>query len=105
MSLGTGSGDGGGARRSARPAGESPGDERTAIFSAFHSGKALAAMGAGRTLAELPSLHPRGKEGFMVPHLPSRKTRDCMATSCPFSDNVSKAENILKTKERKRAFL
>jgi hypothetical protein len=29
---------------------------------------------------------------------------NCMATSCPLSDNVSKAENILKTKDRTRRF-
>src|SRR5208283_1936954 len=28
----------------------------------------------------------------------------CIATSCPSSDNLSKAENTLKTKDRKRRF-
>jgi hypothetical protein len=28
----------------------------------------------------------------------------CIATSCPLDDNVSEAENVLKTKDRKRRF-
>ena len=40
----------------------------------------------------------------MMPHSTSLTYTDCMATSCPLGDNVPKAENILKTKGRRRAF-
>jgi hypothetical protein len=40
----------------------------------------------------------------MMPQLLASAITNCMATACPSGDNLSEAENILKTKGRVRAF-
>ena len=47
---------------------------------------------------------PRRKKRLMMPQLLASAITNCMATACPSGDNLSEAENILKTKGRVRAF-
>ena len=46
----------------------------------------------------------RSKQGGMMLRLPILTATDCITTSCPPSAQMSKAENILKTKGWKRSF-
>jgi len=69
------------------------------------------------TIRRAPRVHPKviparasspgagSKKGFMMRSFQPQPATNSMATSCPPTDYVSKAENILKIKGRKRAFL
>jgi hypothetical protein len=79
-------------------------------FPSFHSREGLAVIGTGKAPPELraPSCASSpgkgSKKGLMTPHLPSLNGADCMTTLCPPTAPTPKAENILKTKVRRRAF-
>src|SRR5208283_557802 len=99
-----------GTRQRAR-CGESWGDPRSPTFPAFPCGQAWAAMGRGRTRAECQArsgaLPPRArsKKGLMMQIFLASPPTGCVATSCPYTRQKHEAENLLKTKGRKRAFL
>jgi hypothetical protein len=67
-------------------------------------------MGTGRTPAEplvrslTSSLGTQSKKGLMMPNPPSLTYSDCVATLRPPTAQTPKADNILKTKGRERAF-
>jgi hypothetical protein len=79
-------------------------------FPSFHSRDALAVSGTGKAPPELrarscaSSPGKGSKKGLMMPHLPSLKNTDFMATLCPPNPQTHEAGNILKTKGRKRVF-